>query len=100
MSQHIWIESNITVQVGHDRPLRYFYLTLWDHGEVIFSNLSLPNPAMSVEQITDVLTKRDLTVPEGLGAQLEADRRQEIAMGRSLPPQVYNETPPAFPVLA
>ncbi len=75
MSQRHFNYGPFQVLTGWDRPLQYHFLVVSRGDGLVFSNLDLPNPAMTPEQVVAKLGELDLLMP----ATLLADLRQDAA---------------------
>ena len=79
MSQRNYKYQDKFISAGWDRPLQYHFLTIFgpdsEDGEetIIFDNLNLPNPAMTVNQIEDKLNELNIPIPIGFLADLIID---------------------------
>jgi hypothetical protein len=79
MSQHYIDTPQYEVVVGWDRPLQYFFGTVFDKKkapshEVVFATLELPGGGIdTVERLSDVL-RPYLSLPDDLLNCLEEDR--------------------------
>ena len=88
MSQHRWTATGVpgvgTVEVltGWDRPLRYFFLTVYgpdqeEQGDnVLFDNLAHPLYPIGAMSLTDIkleLKQLHIPAPDGLWQNLEHD---------------------------
>jgi hypothetical protein len=80
MSQYTFVDGNKKVLYGWDDPLRYYFLVITeiddkgDEKDLIFSNLDLDNPAMTVDQIKKTLSKFNLSIPPDLEDVLKKDK--------------------------
>ena len=81
MSQRIFGNDTYEAVAGWDPPLQYHFLMIYQRGadrnfdEPLFSNLYLPDPAMTLEQIADTLIDYDIARPPTLFADLIEDAR-------------------------
>jgi hypothetical protein len=77
MSQHHIDSPQYEIIVGWDRPLQYFFATVFDKEsgqKVVFTTLELPGGgARTIEQLSDVL-RTYLNMPDELLNCLEEDR--------------------------
>jgi len=82
MSQRIVHKGDLEFMMGWDRPLRYHFLTIFDNSndeaEIIFNNLDLPNPSMSIDEITAACLKFGLELPKKVIDQLAYDKANDI----------------------
>jgi hypothetical protein len=95
MSQRIFRYQDLEVLTGWDHPLQYYFLVIESQNplppedseeesldpsdEYVFTNLSLPNPAMTIQQISDKLTALNITPPRSLFEDLHCDRLKQIS---------------------
>ena len=83
MSQYVFRHGTMKVLYGWDDPLRYFFLVITEvdakgkESRGVFSNLDLPNPAMTIDQIKKTLGEYAIEVP----ASLEDDLRRDELHG-------------------
>ena len=79
MSQYWLSHGNLKILYGWDDPLRYFFLVITEVDNEghelrpVFSNLDLPEPGMSIEQIKWTLADHRVPVPEHLERDLKRD---------------------------
>jgi len=66
---------------GWDRPLQQYFLVVEDEKDLyaendnyVFSNLNLPNPAMTLEQVKTVLAELNIRTPPTLFDDLAQDK--------------------------
>lgn len=101
MSQHRFTSQlngvGITVLLGWDRPLKYFFLVIEkemqavpsgdsselddedDDDGMIYSNLCQPNAfELSLEDFRTVLAEHGISVPESMFEQVEMDGRNNV----------------------
>lgn len=83
MSQRQFTHGKNLILTGWDRPLQYFFLVIEDmtdedSDDYIFTNLNLPNPAMTLEQIKDVLSKENIAAPATLFTDLATDKENNV----------------------
>lgn len=79
MSQRTFNHGKFEVVTGYDRPLRRFFLTVYEpdgdgEDEPVFMSLDLPGAAMTLEQIQKQLFLMGIEPPETLFADLEKDQ--------------------------
>jgi hypothetical protein len=76
LSQHYFSYQDYTILYGWDKPLQYYFLVIsrphpvTKEREYVFSNLDLENPAMSIEQIYEVLKGFEIPIPADLSETL------------------------------
>jgi hypothetical protein len=88
MSQRTFTASGgYQVLTGWDRPLQRFFLVIetkeqnhpgYQGDDYAFSNLNLPNPAMSIDQIYATLYRFKIMPPPTLFDDLEEDKRDNV----------------------
>jgi hypothetical protein len=78
MSQRKFRTDEYEVLTGWDSPLQYFYLVIENtEGEMVFSNLNLPNPALTLDQIREWFHVFEITPPPTLYTDLLTDHHNE-----------------------
>src|SRR3990167_6913354 len=86
MSQHYIDKGSLEFMMGWDRPLQYYFLTIFNMDpelpendeNMVFSNLSLENPGMTVTQIKRKCAEFNLILPRELIRNLESDKRNNV----------------------
>lgn len=85
MSQRTFVYADLNILAGWDRPLQRFFLVIEDQKDIeaendnyVFSNLKLPNPDMSLEQVKQVLTDNGIEWPETLFTDLALDQKNNV----------------------
>lgn len=99
MSQYFVYKDKKEYMMGWDRPLQYHFLTISDHSQLdefdepklIFSNLDLPNPAMTIDEITKKCADFGLDLPEKIVLSLVKDK--EINCGNYIERHYLDEEP-------
>jgi hypothetical protein len=82
MSQHHILTKQYEILIGWDRPLRYFFGTVWDKApldsddeRIVFATLSLPGGGVSTVTELARLLRPYVELPPHLIAALSEDRR-------------------------
>lgn len=78
MTQYFFEAGHLSITTGWDDPLQGLFLTIetlddGDDDEVLFCNLRLANPAMSLEEVIEACSHFDVSVPETILASLRKD---------------------------
>jgi len=75
MSQRTFTHNGMKVLTGWDRPLQYFFLVIEDSDDYVFSNLSRPDPRMTIPEIERTLDHFEIKYPESLFEDLLEDKK-------------------------
>jgi hypothetical protein len=77
MSQHSFQHNNLEVLYGYEWVFNGFFLVITgeDDLDIVFSNLNLANPAMTIPQIKNALKKYNIPIPENLDKILLNDKK-------------------------
>ena len=75
MSQYAFRNDDHDFICGWDERLTYHFLSIFDRGtgDVVFSNLHLPDPQMRVEDIAGICRRFGEPLPELIQKKLEVD---------------------------
>jgi len=103
MTRRRWTYGEYDVMTGWDRPLQYHFLTVYrqrlpdfdgeddpddeeEEDDIVYDNLSRPNPAMRIDEILQKLEDLGIPVP----ATLEHDLAMDALLDRGNVVQQYH----------
>lgn len=81
-------EQNVEIMAGWDRPLRHYFLTIFDLGaqvddrETVWSTLEEPSPAdnRSTERLRAKLSEYGITAPDGFWDRVHRQEGNSVHM--------------------